>query len=343
MLKTLSLAVLLAGVVQFVLMALLLKREGLFSIPRILRIAADTPERAFLKETWRLALPGFIGAGALQISFLIDRLLAYCLGDYAVPALFYSDRIVYLSVGVFAVSFGGVLLPNMSTLAAENDTAAMGRTLRFGIRQLLFLCVPAAVFTFVCRDDFVRLFFMRGAFDERAFAATTWALAFYSLGIPFFAVLKVVLSGFHSRKDMKTPVRISILCICVNIVLNLILMWPLRQGGIALATVISAALNNFLLLYLLRGRLDGFEPLRSLGDFARIAFACLPAVIAVYSTLPPLRGALDRLSFHLPNGGVLIPSALVFGVAYFAASLLLNRSELKEWMAILTCREKSEG
>ncbi|NOY75084.1 MAG: murein biosynthesis integral membrane protein MurJ [Kiritimatiellaeota bacterium] len=341
LLRALSISVLLAGVIQFLLMSLLLKKEGLLTFPRILRILSDSPERRFLGETWRLALPGFVGAGALQISFLIDRLLAYCLGDYAVPALFYSDRIVYLSIGVFAVSFGGVFLSRMSGLAAKNDTAAMGRTLRFGIRQLLFLCVPAAAFTFICRGDLVRLFFMRGAFDERAFKATTWALAFYSFGIPSFAVLKVVLSGFHARKEMSTPMRISILCISVNIVLNLILMWPLRQGGIALATVISSVLNNCILLFILRGRLDGFKPEKSLADLAKIIISCAPAVAVALLCRDLVVEWGGKLSSAIPAGAAVIPLALIFGLAYLAASLLINRSELGEWAGLFVGRRDS--
>ena len=281
-----------------------------------------------------MVLPGFLGAGALQISFLLDRLLALCLGNHAVPALFYSDRIVFLSIGVFAVSMGGVLLPDMSKLAAKNDTAAMGDTLRFGIRQLFFVCVPAAAFTFICRGELIQLLFMRGAFDQKAFDATSWALAFYSLGIPFFAIIKVALSGFHARKEMDTPVKISIICISVNLILNLILMWPLKQGGIALATVISSILNNFLLLFILRKRLDGFKPEKSLADFARILVSCVPAILAVCFSASVVSNLLANLSFDIPKGAEVAPLALIFGIAYFLSSMLFNRVELKEWIGM---------
>jgi putative peptidoglycan lipid II flippase len=233
---------------------------------------------------------------------------------------------------------GGVLLPKMSTLAAKNDTVGMGDTIRFGVRQLLFVCVPAAAFTFICRGELIQLLFMRGAFDRKAFEATSWALAFYSLGIPFFAIIKVAVSGFHARKEMDTPVKISIFCISVNLILNLILMWPLQQGGIALATVISSILNNFLLLLFLRKRLDGFKPEKSLADFARILVSCAPAILAVSFLSVNVKEFVENLTFALPNGAEVAPLALIFGITYLITSMLFNRRELKEWFEMLLRR-----
>jgi len=100
---------------------------------------------------------------------------------------------------------------------------------------------------------------MRGAFTEISLRETAWAMLFYGCGIPFFATTKILIPAFYARKDMTTPLKISILCILVNLVLSLTLMLWLRQGGIALATVIASLLNNVLLLWVLHKKFKSHD------------------------------------------------------------------------------------
>jgi len=338
-LLSLSISVLLAGIIQLIVMLLMLKKEGMLQslcdsgeatglqngiISRI-KSAKNDP---FMKEIWTLTIPGLIGASALQISFLADRWLACCLGNYAVPALYYSDRIVFLTIGVFAVAMGSVMLPDMSRFAAKNDIKGMVKTLQFGLRQILFICIPAAFFTFVFREELIKLLFMRGAFDKKALSETSWALGFYAFGIPFFATIKVLLSGFYSRKDMKTPVKISIMCIVLNLILNLILMWPLKQGGIALATVLSSIVHNFVLLFLLKRDLKMFK-------INQISIPALKIVMASAMAITAAIYAYNQLNSVLNNIIATIIAAIVFILCYFIAAIACGSKEIHEWLNIL--------
>jgi len=246
-LQALSYAVLIAGAVQLGLMLLLLHYYKMFPM----KMESFGKGLKVVKELFRLTLPGLIGASALQFSLLTDRLIAAFIGSNAVPALTYSDRIVYLPIGIFALSLGAVLLPNMSRAAARDDFEELFSNLRLALRCLLYLCIPIAVFTVFFREPILRLLYMRGAFDQVALRETAWAMLFYGCGIPFFATTKILVPAFYARKDMTTPLKISIFCILLNLVLSLILMIWLRQGGIALATVIASMLNNALLLWML--------------------------------------------------------------------------------------------
>ncbi|MFA6716469.1 MAG: murein biosynthesis integral membrane protein MurJ [Victivallaceae bacterium] len=243
-LKALSYAVLLAGAVQLVLMLALLWRH------KMLPLKTQSFEEGLktVKELTRLTIPGLIGASALQFSLLTDRLIAAFIGPYAVPALTYCDRIIYLPISIFALSLGVVLLPDMSRAAAKDDFEELFSHLRLALRCLLYLCVPIAVFTVLFREPVLRLLYMRGAFTETSLRETAWAMLFYGCGIPFFAITKILVQAFYARKDMTTPLKISVFCIFINLILSLSLMIWLRQGGIALATVIASLLNNFLLL-----------------------------------------------------------------------------------------------
>jgi len=246
-LKAISYAVLLAGAVQFGLMLLLLYYHKMLPA----RIKSFNGGLKVVKELSRLTLPGLIGASALQFSLLTDRLIAAFIGPNAVPALTYSDRIIYLPIAIFGLSLGSVLLPNMSRAAAKDDFGELFSQLRLALRSILYLCIPIAVFTVLFREPLLRLLYMRGAFTELSLQETAWAMLFYACGIPFFAATKIIVPAFYARKDMTTPLKISVFCILVNLVLSLTLMVWLRQGGIALATVIAALLNNTLLLWAL--------------------------------------------------------------------------------------------
>ncbi len=341
LLDALAVAVLVAGAAQLAAMLLMLRAAGLPLLrPKglgatIAQTAADAKSE-FGKEVWKLALPGMLGAGALQISFFMDRLLASLLGPRAVPALYYSDRIVYLAIGVFAVAMGGVVLPDLSRLAAGGDNGKMARTMTTALRHLVFICVPVSAFTFVCGEDIIKLLFMRGAFDTAALDAAKQALMFYVWGVPFFATVKILVAGFYARKEMKTPVRISILCVSVNIVLNLILMWPLRQGGIALATVLSSVLNNTLLVIMLRGRLPEFKPAQIAVPAFRAVVAAAVAGAAAWYSLDTAQRLVAPLTESLRIRGLeVIPAAAVFGAVYLATALILAAKEPREWLETL--------
>jgi putative peptidoglycan lipid II flippase len=246
-LQALSYAVLIAGAVQLGLMLLLLRRHKMFPM----KMESFSGGFKTVKELSRLTLPGLIGASALQFSLITDRLIAFFIGDNAVPALTYSDRIIYLPIAIFALSLGSVLLPAMSRAAARDDFEELFSNLRLALRYILYLCIPIAIFVVLFRVPLLRLLYMRGAFTEVSLRETAWAMLFYGCGIPFFATTKILVPAFYARKDMTTPLKISILCIFVNLVLSLTLMIWLRQGGIALATVIASLLNNSLLLWML--------------------------------------------------------------------------------------------
>ena len=254
-LRALSYAVLLAGAVQLVLMLLLLQHHKMFPV----RLKSFSDGSKVVKELARLALPGLIGASALQFSLLTDRLIAAFIGPHAVPALTYSDRIIYLPIAIFGLSLGSVLLPNMSRAAAKDNFEELFSQLRLALRSILYLCIPIAVFTVLFREPLLRLLYMRGAFTELSLRETAWAMLFYACGIPFFAATKIIVPAFYARKDMTTPLKISVFCILVNLVLSLTLMIWLRQGGIALATVIAALLNNSLLLWVLYKKFSSYD------------------------------------------------------------------------------------
>jgi putative peptidoglycan lipid II flippase len=198
------------------------------------------------------------------------------------------------------------------------------------------------VFTFVFGNGIVELLFTRGAFDDKATREVVWALSFYAWGIPLFSTSKILVAGFYAHKEMKKPVRIAVACVCLNIVLNLVLMWPLRQGGIALATVTSSLMGNILLALGLRRLVPETRFSKIAVPAARACVAAAAAAVAAYYSIPFLKPVADRLTAGMPvRGAETLPAAAVFAAAYFAVASLAAAKEPGEWLAILKRRSRS--
>ena len=329
----LSLLVLASGALQLALMLVLLTVYGRF------------PKWSFKsfrdlgvgKKLFELALPGMIGGAALQVSFLVDRSLAMLLGPQAVPALTFVDRIVDVPIGIFAMSLATVLMATMARSALEgNDKLA--DDLAFGLRHVYFICMPLAALVIFFHEPMLRLLCRGGNYTESDLAAAHYVAIFYGMGIPFFCSLKVILPAFYARKVMDKPLYCSLAAITVNIVLNIILMQPLRQGGIALATVISSLVNNTLLLWLLRRggvriRVREILPagVRSLSLAVALGFGCFHLHRLWHGSA--LRGWFAEL-------GMLAAAAALFALLYFTGALLCRAREPKEFLGMLRRRRR---
>ena len=139
----------------------------------------------------------------------------------------------------------------------------------------MFLSIPCAVLFGVLADPFVRLLFRHGAFNDEAVRSCVYALLFYIPGIPAFCAAKVALTTHYANNDVKTPVRISIVCVLLNFVLNLSLIAFLRHGGLALSTSICSWVNVITLLTLARKYMPDWKPMTIVITSVRILFVSL--------------------------------------------------------------------
>ena len=230
-----------AGMVQFVWLIVAARHAGMslrLPVPRL------TPR---VKELLRLMLPGVIGAGVVQINLVADVILASFLPEGSVTFLYFADRVNQLPLGVVGVAVGTALLPLMSRQVAAGEDGAAGHSQNRAIELSLLLAIPAAVALVALAEPIMTVLFQHGAFGAPASAATAAALMAYAVGLPAYVLVKVLTPGYFARKDTVSPMRIAALCVAINLVLNLILMWPLQHAGLALATAIAAWVNTILL------------------------------------------------------------------------------------------------
>ena len=234
-----------AGGVQFLWLLLHVGKAGvklrLFS-PRL-----TPPVRIMLRRI----LPVAVGAGVYQISLLIDTIIASLLPAGSISYLFFADRVNQLPMGVVGVAVGTALLPMLSRQVRAGDKTAANHSLNRALEFSLFLALPAATALIVIATPVISVLFERGAFSSAETAATSSALAVYATGLPAYVLVKVLTTDFFAHEDTATPVKIRILAVTLNLILNLLLMGPLLHVGIAAATAISSWFNFSLLAFVL--------------------------------------------------------------------------------------------
>jgi putative peptidoglycan lipid II flippase len=313
--------VLLGGFLQMFFMMWASRRDGLS-----LRVAWPrwTPE---IKEFFKALGAVSIGAAGVFIAPFIDTILASLLPTGSRTALYYADRINQLPLGVLGVALGTVLLPEMSTKLAVDDRAGSDAAQNRTASLSLLLTLPFAAVFLAIPDTIMRGIFAHGAFDKNAATLSAIALATYGVGLPAFALTRIVQATFYARHDTATPVRVTIGALVCNIALKLVFVWGLHLGiaGIALGTSFGAWINVVVLTVL--GMRRGLLQLHA--DFWR---SLLPIIIAAAVTAAAA-GAAVHFGGALLHGVrfqqvALLAMAVVASSIAYGAVVLIFRNRL---------------
>jgi putative peptidoglycan lipid II flippase len=237
--------VFIAGILQLLFQWPFLKQLRLLPRPRI--NFRDNGVSRVLK----LMIPALFGVSVGQINLLVDTLFASLLVVGSVSWLYYSDRLMEFPLGVFGVAISTVILPNLSRHHAMQSAESFSLTLDWALRAILLVALPAAIVLGVLAGPLLSTLFQYHKFDSHAVEMTQRSLMAFSLGIAPFMLVKVLAAGFYAKQDLRTPVRIGVIAMLANIVLNATLIWSLAHAGIALSTSLAAIVNSGLLFYYL--------------------------------------------------------------------------------------------
>jgi putative peptidoglycan lipid II flippase len=247
--------VFIAGALQLFFQLPFLMRLGLLPRPKV-----DYRHEG-VSRILRLMAPALFGVSVSQINLLLDTVLASFLQNGSVSWLYYSDRLVELPLGVFGIAIATVILPALSRNHADKSDKVFSATLDWALRMILLIGLPAALALVVLAEPLIATLFHYGEMQDRDVMMAGMSLKAYALGLLAFMLIKVLATGYFSRQDMKTPVKIAIWAMAANMLFNLILVWPLDHVGLALATSLSAFLNaGMLLLGLLKVGVLRWQP-----------------------------------------------------------------------------------
>jgi putative peptidoglycan lipid II flippase len=317
----LAAGVFIAGLVQLAFQLPYLRRIDLLPRPRW------GWRHEGVRRIVRLMLPAIFGSSVAQINLIVDRVIASFLVTGSISWLYYSDRLLEFPLGVFAIALGTVILPGLSRHHASKSGKAFSLTLDWALKLAMVIALPAAVGMFLLAGPMVATLFNYGAFDATDVRMSAYSVMAYALGLMAFTLVKVLAPGYFSRQDTRTPVRISVISMVTNIVLNLIIVLPMMHygitaphAGLALATGIAAVLNATLLYRGLR-RLGVYRPAAGWGWLAtRVVAANGVMGVVVWR----VAGELDRwLNAPWYDRGLWLAGCIVAGLASYLVVLWL--------------------
>ena len=184
-----------------------------------------------LKKTWKLLLPVVMSFAVVQINITVDATLGLVIGPGANSSLWYGNRLMQFPLGIFALAMGTALLPMLSQQIASGEREAAKRSLSFALRSVFFIIIPSSVGLIVFREEIIRFLFERGEFDPVSTARSAAVLLGYTIGLFAYSGQKIMAAGYYAAHDTKTPMRTALVSLFLNIVLNLILMIPLKEAA----------------------------------------------------------------------------------------------------------------
>ncbi len=314
-------AVLLAGVAQLAMQLPPLWRRGIQ-----LRPTWDVRSPSFRKVLVLMG-PMVLGLTATQINTLANDFIALCLSGSdekgrlftvlghevayplwqgAVSHLFYAQRLYQFPLGVLGTSLATAIFPVMSADAARRDFTGLCRTVSRGLRCTIFIALPATAGLLLVGRPLVAALLERGEFTRADTLQTAVTLSFYALGLTGYFAQQVLTRAFYSLQEPRTPARSALVAVFANVVLCLVLVWPLGTGGLAVATALCSYLQVATLAVILRRRL-GRAVLAGLGAALRdttLATLCMAAAVLGISHLLAERGNALLLLASVPAGAV---------------------------------------
>ncbi len=245
----LAIGVFLAGILQLLFQFPAIKKLGFLSIPHW------NLQHAGVRKILKLMLPAIFGASVAQINLLLDTIIASLLVTGSISWLYYSDRLMEFPLGILGVALATVILPSLSSQHVNQSRARFSQTLDKAVRWVIFLGLPSATGLFMLAEPIITTLFASEKFLIRDIQMSSMSLMAYSFGLLGFILVKVLVPGFFSRQDTRTPVKIGVIALVVNMLFNILIVVPWymlgyagAHTGLAIATSI-AALTNALLLY----------------------------------------------------------------------------------------------
>ena len=323
-----AIGVIIGGILQVGLQIPWVIKNGLSLMPRWM------PAHPAVKRIGLLMVPAVFGSAIYQVNQFIGTLLASCLPEGSISWLYYADRLVELPLGVFAIAISTAALPSLAKQAVDNNLPEFSDTLNHAVRLTFFITIPAMMGLIVLGKPIVQLFFERGAFDALSTENTAFALVFYSAGLWAFSGNKIIVSAFYAVQDTLTPVKISIVTLLLYLIFGLILMGPLRHGGLALALSLSSSAQFVLLVILLKKKIKGWNLFTILQSAIKSIIATILMGIGVFILYA---GLFPKES----DSGVFYQTTYILGlviagiIIYFGAAKLLGCGELDSIVEIL--------
>lgn len=314
-----AMAILVAGAFQ---MAFMLWRMHCAGITPGISFKGWKDEKVRL--VWRNTAIAAMGAGAVQINYMLDQVLGQLAAPWAAGVIGYAERLMDLPLGVIGVAFGTVLLPTFAGFFSKGDVEGAREAFVSSSKQMLFVMVPAAVGLGVLASEVTAVIYRGGAFDDVAVMRVSRAVAVYAVGLGFFGLQKSLVPWFQAQNDMKTPLRVSVWTVCMNASLNILAVFCLpvewRHVGLAASTVMCSACGVVFLAVAAHRRNGSLGMTRLAVPVAKMLAGSAVMTAAIFAV---------KCFLELPPIPLLAVAIAVGGIAYFASMAAMGMKGIR--------------
>lgn len=278
----------------------------------------------YVRKIFRLVPPRIFSVLIANLVGTINNALAILISKPSVIYLKFANQLQYFPISLFAVSIGSASLPSLSKAASAKSQEKFKRIFLTSLHQMLFLVVPISVILLVLRIPIIRLAYGSARFSWEATVKTAYTLAFYSLSIFAQSTSFLLTRSFYALRDTKTPVKVSVVTIILNVVISLFFVRSLNLGvwSIAFAYSLTSFIDMLALFFLLDRKLQGFEIRQVLIPFVKIGYAAAIMGVCLYI---PLK-VLDQYVFDTTRTIQLIFLTGITGIIGMTTYILLTKA-----------------
>lgn len=352
MIYAVAVSAFLSGLIQVIIHIPVLRKKELYFRP-VTHISHPD-----LRVVMTRMAPIVFGLGIVQVNVVLDSLIAvgfsspqngpgqfyfagmavnFPMKAGAASVLYYSDRLIQFPLGVFGIAMATAVFPLFSTHAVREDWSNFSTTFNKALKFMLLIGVPSSIGVIMLREPIIDLLYRRNQFNAESAYRTSRVILFYGIGIWAYCGLHVLIRAFYSVRDTATPVKVGAVCVGLNLVLNLSLIWVLQEGGLALSTAICAIAQIVILTVILQKRLRikiGGEVFVSL---QKTVIASLAMAVVCWLTLKMFPGADGG---GLLGKGLRLLVPLLTSLATFAGTSVLLKAEEFNHLVRLSLRKK---
>ncbi|UCD15892.1 MAG: murein biosynthesis integral membrane protein MurJ [Candidatus Omnitrophota bacterium] len=266
----LAICVIVAGVIQIAFPYIFLQRQGFSFKFNFRNIFQDKDIIKMLK----LFPPRIWSSVIYHLSVILDTILCSLttiVGEGAIAAIYFANRLIQFPFALIALSISRVIIVDLSSCYKDGNIGQFKKFFIFSFQNIVFFIIPiSAAFLFI-PQGIIDVIFRRGEFTDASLIITSGVLFFYAFGLFFFCLIKLLVSAFYALKDTATAAKTTGVCLLINVILSVILMFPLKVGGVALGSSAAAACNVFLLYRALIKKIGRFEWEDTGAQFLKVA------------------------------------------------------------------------
>lgn len=310
--RAMSIGVIAGGCVQALFQFPFIKKTGWKVCFTSLKKTFSNPGT---KKVVSLIVPTIIGMAAYQLNDLVSTSMATRAGEGIAASLQYSLRLQELILGIFAVSIGTVILPDLSGLANEKKYTEFNNMLLQAIKIISLISIPITAYSLITGKEMISLLYKSKAFDDDSVLLTLSEFRFHILGLLFIAVNRIISPAFYAQGNTKLPTLSGIISFVANIILVLILTKPMGGKGIAFALSLASFINT-VFLFIFMKKMEGIQikklVLNTIIYCLKITIFSIIAAVPCYFLRPILLKAFENYGRFISYGVPVIILAIIF-------------------------------